>query len=157
MKLIATYAAGHLGVFTEDRTGMRQRALIDIGDTTPTPEQMAKLAGSLSDQFNWSNVIQASTAAKQLPGEKRPYKTRDNSDPSPTEREKLITEFLATNPKTDARAIIRGLGFDDDEARLSRWGHTFGALVKARRIVGELTAYRVEKNLVRKYLYSLPS
>jgi hypothetical protein len=34
-KLVATYAAGMFAVFTEDRTGMRQRALIDIGDEDP--------------------------------------------------------------------------------------------------------------------------
>lgn len=165
-KLVATYAEGFFGVFTEDRTGMRQRALIDIGDKTPTPKEMADLAGVLSDQWGWGNQIEKSPTAKglpptakQLPERKREYRPRDTSDGSIAHRSELILAFVATHPKSDAKSIIAGCGFEPTELRVGRWHHAFIALVAANQIVREFTMLTKErgKGPVRKYVYSLPA
>lgn len=159
-KLVATYTEGFFAVFTENRTGMQQRALIDIGDKVPTPKEMAELAGVLSDQWGWGNVIERSpsTKAKAI-GEPKPKRMReyDKADSS-ADRPTRIVEFLATNSgKHDAREIVKGCGFDDSQARLARWHHTFTALVRAGQIVGQMQYTKGQQGgTVRKRIYSLP-
>lgn len=153
-KLVATYAEGFFAVFTESRSGMQQRALIDIGGKVPTPKEMAELAGTLSDHWGWANVIETPTAkpAKQLPTVKR---TREKEIPQ-EERERLTVGFLAKHPKSDAREIISGCGYEPDPKRIGRWNHSFVLMMKAQTIIAEQVAYRNGKHLVRKYVYSLP-
>jgi hypothetical protein len=159
-KLVATYAEGFFAVFTENRTGMQQRALIDIGDKLPTPKEMADLAGVLSDQWGWANVIEKSAPkAKALPvKETRQYTSaKRTGEPVGEERNSLIIGFLADHPKSDQRAVLRGLGFEDSHARIARWHHAFAALIKANRIVAErIQVQNSRGGNARKFLYSLP-
>ena len=156
-KLVATYAEGFFAVFTENRTGMQQRALIDIGDKVPTPKEMAELAGVLSDQWGWANVIEKSPKpkAKELPiKEPRQYTSpKATGEPVGEERNSMIIGFLADHPKSDQRAVLRGLGYEDSHARIARWHHAFAALIKANRIVAESVNLRAGRH---KNLYSLP-
>lgn len=160
-KLIATYAAGMFCVFTESRDGMRQRAAIDIGENTPTPEAMADLAGVLSDQWGWVNPIERSTAYKPKaiePKVKRKYTSPQRTgEPIGEERNGMILGYLANHPKSNQREILKGLGFDDSHARIARWHHAFNALIKANRIVAEqIPAQNVRGGMYRVMQYSLP-
>lgn len=155
-KLVATYAAGMFAVFTEDRTGMRQRALIDIGDKTPTPIEMAELAGVLSDQWGWGNQIERTPKPVKAIGEPTVRRTREKEIP-PSEREELTLAFLAKHPKSDARQIVSGCGFEPTEKRLARWSLVFSYMMKRNLIAAERVSFRSGKNLINKYLYSLPT
>jgi len=153
-KLVATYAEGFFAVFTESRSGMQQRALIDIGDKVPTPKEMAELAGVLSDQWGWGNVIERSPSskAKELPSEnKRAYaKPRSTGEPVGAIREQMILDYVANHPKATGREILEGLGWEFTKARISRWQHAFTALIRANQLVAETVAAS------RIKLYSLP-
>lgn len=152
-KLVATYAEGMFAVFTEDRAGMRQRALIDIGDKIPTPSEMAKLAGVLSDQWGWQNGIErAAPKAKALPTGRRGY---ERDEITKAERERRIVEYLAKNPKSDARQIIAGCGFEPDDKRYGRWHHSFVEMKIRQQIISEIITVRRQGGAVRKALYSL--
>jgi len=143
-KLVATYAEGFFAVFTENRSGMQQRALIDIGDKVPTPKEMADLAGTLSDHWGWANVIEKAPKApkatpKAIADKPRQYTSpKRTGEPVGEERNSLILGYLANHPKSDQRSILKGLGFEDSHARLARWHHAFAALTKANRIVAEM-------------------
>jgi len=159
-KLIATYAEGHFAVFTEDRSGMRQRALIDIGDKIPTPKEMAELAGTLSDHWGWNNRIErAPTHSPKVkaiaPNPRAERRTREKEIPI-DERQRLTIEFLAKHPGSDAREIIAGCGYEPDRKRVGRWNLVFTAMLKANMIAAEKVSYRHGPNLINKYVYSLP-
>jgi len=156
-KLVATYAEGFFAVFTESRSGMQQRALIDIGSKVPTPVEMAELAGTLSDHWGWDKQIQPTTKpvkaiAHSAPTEKR---TREKDIPY-EERQRLTLQFLAKHPKSDARQIIAGCGYEVTDKRLGRWSLAFVGMRKAQLIVAEKVSFRHGPNLINKYVYSLP-
>jgi hypothetical protein len=157
-KLIATFSAGMFCVFTESRTGMQQRAAIDIGDNTPTPETMAELASVLSDQWGWLNPIEKSPPIrKQLPTKREYTSPKRTGEPVGEERNTMIIGFLAKHPKSNQREVLKGLGFEDSHARLARWHHAFSALLKANRIAVEVVHMRNERGgTYRHNLYSLP-
>jgi hypothetical protein len=160
-RLVATYTEGFFAVFTENRTGMQQRALIDIGDKVPTPKEMAELAGTLSDHWGWEKQIQPPTAkpAKAIANNKpREYTSpKATGEPVGEYRHQLILDYLAKHPESDQREILKGLGFEDTHARLARWHHAFAALMKANRIVGKtVSAQNQRGGIYRRNLYSLP-
>lgn len=157
-RLIATYAEGHFSVFTEDRSGMRQRALIDIGDKTPTPKEMAELAGTLADHWGWENRIERSPMSKPVKAIEPTERRTREKEISYAERERLTLQFLAKHPKSDARQIVKGCGYEPTDKRTARWAIGFVAMRKAQLIVGEKVSYRSSPNQapVNKYLYSLP-
>ena len=156
MKLIATYAEGFMACFTESRTGMKQRALIDVGDKAPTPQELAELAGILCDQWGWENRIERSPAQvrkKELPSTRpQPRGLRDNSDLKPAEREPLILKYLAQHPNSNSRAIVEGLGFGSDAKRLARWAFTLATMDK----MGTIISKKMHDGQVNRLLYSLP-
>lgn len=154
-KLVATYAEGMFAVFTEDRSGMRQRALIDIGEHTPTPKEMADLAGVLSDQWGWVDAIDKPRPVKAL-DKPKVKRTRDDSGPSVKERNELALAYLRDHPKSDAKQIISGVGFEPTQRELFKWWSSLSILVKANQIVCEKISFRAGPQLVRKNIYSLP-
>jgi hypothetical protein len=152
-KLVATYTEGFFAVFTENRTGMQQRALIDIGDKVPTPKEMAELAGVLSDQWGWGNVIERapSSKAKAIDEPKRAYVSpKESGEPVGDIRKQMILDYVATHPKASGKEILEGLGWESTHARISRWQHAFTALIRANQLVAETVAAS------RIKLYSLP-
>ena len=160
-KLIATYTEGFFAAFTENRSGMQQRALIDIGDKVPTPKEMADLAGMLSDQWGWERQLVPPTtkATKAIASsdKPRPYTSpKRTGEPIGEERYSLILGYLANHPKSDQREVLRGLGFEDSSARMARWHHAFAALVKAHRIISETIRMSGKGAQIRKNVYSLP-
>lgn len=159
-KLVATYTEGFFAVFTENRSGMQQRALIDIGEKVPTPKEMAELAGVLSDQWGWANVIEKAPKAtpKAITDKPRQYTSpKRTGEPVGEERNSMIIGYLANHPKSNQREILKGLGFEDSHARIARWHHAFAALLKANRIAVEIVRVRNERGgTFRQNLYSLP-
>lgn len=160
-KLVATYAEGFFAVFTENRSGMQQRALIDIGDKVPTPKEMAELAGTLSDHWGWANVIEKAPSkpvkaiAHSDPKAKRAYVSpKESGEPVGAERNQMILDYLANHPKSPAKEIISALGWEPTVARMSRWHHAFKALVTANAIVYEIA--RQSNANGRMHVYSLP-
>jgi len=152
-KLVVTYVEGFVACFTESRTGMQQRALIDVGGSAPSPQELAELAGVLSDQWGWMNRIQTSPSVRK--GElttARVPRVRDNSDLKPAEREPLILRFLAQNPESPTRAIVEGLGYEADAKRMGRWGFTLATMMKAGAIMGK----QVRDGQTNRMLYSVP-
>ena len=160
-KLVATYAEGFFAVFTESRSGMQQRALIDIGGKVPTPKEMAELAGTLSDHWGWANAVGNSSQsthkaiAKPAPKDKRAYVSpKESGEPVGEQRNQMILDYLANHPKSPAKEIISGLGWEPTVARMSRWHHAFKALVTANAIVYEIAKQSNANG--RMHVYSLP-
>lgn len=158
MTLVVTHANGYLGCFTQNPDGtMRQRALIDTGDEPPTAAQLAEIGTTMADQWGWQlSALPAQPSRKQsataLPkgdpvaelkavekrrksGAPKPKRGYDNTSDIPkADRERLIPEFLASNPYRTAAEIITGLGYEADDKRIARWHHSFIALWEAGRI-----------------------
>ena len=152
-KLVATYTEGFFAVFTENRSGMQQRALIDIGDKVPTPKEMAELAGVLSDQWGWGNVIERAPSSKAID---EPKRTRDDSDPKPVDRQAMILAFLAKHPESGNREIVSGCGFEPTHARVSRWAFTMSTMLQANLVIARKITERGERGTINRLLYSLP-
>ena len=153
MKLIATYVEGFAACFTESRTGMKQRALIDIGDTPPTPQELADLASILSDQWGWMNRLEhpaGSVRKGELTSVPREKRTREK-EISTGERRTLILQYLAQHPDSGTRAIVEGLGYQPDEKRIARWAFTLATMDKA----GAIISRKVREGMVNRHLYSI--
>jgi hypothetical protein len=156
-KLIVTYVEGFVACFTESRTGMQQRALIDVGDSAPSPQALAELGGVLADEWGWMNRIERSTAhvrkGELTTTRPSPRKVQhDLSDPKGADRQAMILRYLAQNPDVPTKAIVEGLGFEPDHKRVARWAFTMSSMVKAGLVISKSIQY----GTVRRYLYSLP-
>lgn len=128
-KLIATYTEGFLGVFTESRDGMQQRALIDVGQTVMAPKDLANLANVLDNQFNWSNnIVKGGPKSKAIDGPKRGRGVPSPDDPPLSERKRMVIDYLSTHPESLARDIITGCGFEDTASRVNRWAQMLATM-----------------------------
>jgi len=156
-KLVATYAEGFFAVFTESRSGMQQRALIDIGDKVPTPKEMAELAGTLSDHWGWDKQIQPATAKPVRAIAHPTSKPIRDRDIPVKERKTRIVGYLATHPESGIRQIVTGLGFNPSEKLVGRWGFTLTTMVQANLIIRRKIDENATRGLGAAYLYSLPS
>ena len=155
MKLIATYAEGFMACFTESRTGMKQRALIDVGDKAPTPQELAELAGILCDQWGWESRLERAPAQvkkKELTTVPKVKRTRDDSDVPLAQRKILALEYLATHSNVKLAEMVEALGFVADRKRVGRW---FLAMNQLRQ-TGQVTGTRIREGQTNQMIYSLP-
>lgn len=158
MTFVVTYTEGHLGCFTVNADGsLIQHALIDVGQTNQTPQQLVKTAMAMSNTYGWNGF--APIRAQSQPSMPKPMKTRGKGrqqyrqgalqphEPQASKREQLILDYLRTNPGSTLANVIEGLGLVPDQRITGRWHH----YIKRLHDAGAITTTSSQ----RPYYYSV--
>lgn len=157
MTFVVTYTEGHLGCFTVNADGsLIQHALIDVGQTNQTPQQLVKTAMAMSNTYGWNGFAPIrpqpqSSAPKPMKrrgkGRRQTLGILQPNEPEASEREQLILDYLRTNPESTLANVIEGLGLVPEERITGRWHH----YIKRLHDAGTITSNSSQ----RPYYYSV--
>lgn len=133
MTFVVTYTEGHLGCFTVNADGsLIQHALIDVGQTNQTPQQLVKAAMAMSNTYGWNGFAPIrpqpqSSAPKPMKKRhrtgRRDYGGLQPNEPDPLVREQVILDYLRANPGSSLNEIIDGFGLKVESRITGRWHH----------------------------------
>lgn len=154
MTLVVTHTEGFLGCFTVNPDGsMRQRALIDTGSQSPTPQALAELGMNLAGQYDWALNGVHPPAVKALSKKPAalPAARKGKPEPHSERRASLIVEYLKEHPNSSLKEILQGMGLVGDTGQQSRWHHNMHTLMDA----GTVVRARAGKSSSQPFRYSL--